>query len=54
METKPEKKELTERQKLEAKLKVYMDAKKQYEALVFVNDGAMQAIQQLINELKDK
>jgi hypothetical protein len=48
------KKELTELQKLEEKLKGYTDAKTHYEALVLINDGAAQAIKQLISELTEK
>jgi len=54
MAVKPEVKKPTELEKLEAKLKQYTDAKRQYEALVLINDGAAQAIQNLITELKNK
>jgi hypothetical protein len=51
MEEKPEK---TLREKLETKLQQYLNAKKQYEALVFINDGAAQAIQNLLKELDEE
>ena len=47
------KKPLTERERLESKLKEYQAAKKQHEALMFINDGAIQAIENLLKELKD-